>query len=131
MLLTRSSTWILLAVSMCPYEAPAQDTEHEEVEAKFGTTVVIPSGLRGDIYYISPNSASLPKFEKLEPVGTIYTNGLNIPPREFTEGFPGVTKRVEFFAIDYTGRFISTSRASTASHWRPTMDRSFTSTARR
>jgi hypothetical protein len=24
--------------------------------------------------------------------------------RDFTEGFPGVTKRFEWFAIDYTGR---------------------------
>jgi hypothetical protein len=105
MLSRRSPTWLLLAIWLCPVNVAAQEPAHEEVEAKFGTTVVIPSGLRGDIYYISPNSASLPKFEKLEPVGTIYTNGLNIPPREFTEGFPGVTKRVEFFAIDYTGRF--------------------------
>jgi hypothetical protein len=30
---------------------------------------------------------------------------LNIPSREFTEGFPGVTDRVEWFAIDYSGRF--------------------------
>ena len=78
---------------------------HEEVEAKFGSTVVIPSGLRGQIYNIPVNTAVLPKFEKLEPVGTIYTNGLNISPREFTEGFPGVTNRVEWFALDYTGRF--------------------------
>jgi hypothetical protein len=104
--------WVLLAVWLCTVNAAAQEASattpeppHEEVEAKFGTTVVIPSGLRGDIYYISHNSVALPKFEKLERVGTIYTNGLNIPPREFTEGFPGVTKRVEFFAIDYTGRF--------------------------
>jgi len=30
---------------------------------------------------------------------------LNVPLRDFTEGFPGVTKRQEWFAIDYTGRF--------------------------
>jgi len=78
---------------------------HEQLEAHFGTTVVIPSGLKGLIYLLQPGTLWLPKFEKLEPVGTIYTNGLNIPTRDFTEGFPGVTNRFEWFAIDYTGRF--------------------------
>jgi hypothetical protein len=81
------------------------DSSPDGVEARFGTTVVIASGLRGLIYNLRPNTLALPKFEKLEPVGTIYTNGLNISPRDFTEGFPGVTKRIEWFAIDYTGRF--------------------------
>jgi hypothetical protein len=71
----------------------------------FGTTVVIPSGLRGQIYYIHRNSKALPQFERLKPVGTIYTTALNVPPRDFNEGFPGVTDRFEWFAIDYTGRF--------------------------
>jgi len=71
----------------------------------FGTTVVIPSGLRGKIYYIHRNSKALPRFEELKPVGSIYTTALNVPPRAFTQGFPGVTERFEWFAIDYTGRF--------------------------
>jgi len=72
--------------------------------ATFGSTVIIPGGLKGQIYLIEPRE-NLPKFEKLEPVGTIYAKGLYIPPREFMEGFPGVTDRVEWFAIDFTGRF--------------------------
>ena len=92
----------------------AQDPPPEEigahfettvVESRFGTTAVNPSGLRGEIYYLPPGTEALPKFQKMKPVGVIYTNGLNIPPRDFTEGFPGVTDRVEWFAIDYTGRF--------------------------
>lgn len=71
----------------------------------FGTTVVIPSGLRGQIYYIKHNTRALPRFEELKPVGTIYTTTLNVPERAFSEGFPGVTNRFEWFAIDYTGRF--------------------------
>ncbi len=71
----------------------------------FGTTVVIPSGLRGAIYHIHHNANKLPKFEKLKSVGTIYTTSLNIPPQDFQQGFPGVSKRFEWFAIDYTGRF--------------------------
>ncbi|MDX2055046.1 MAG: PA14 domain-containing protein [Polyangiaceae bacterium] len=35
----------------------------------------------------------------------MYTNVLNIPERVMTGGFPGVTTRNEWFAIDYVGRF--------------------------
>ncbi len=79
---------------------PAQD----EVPV-FGTTVVLPSGLKGEVYNLHANTAKLPNFKRMKPVGVIYTNSLNIPPREFTSGFPGVTDRFEWFAIDYTGRF--------------------------
>lgn len=72
---------------------------------KFGTTVVVPLGLSGAIYHIPSNTAKLPNFRKLKLKGTIYTASLNVPPQDFRQGFPGVTKRFEWFAIDYTGRF--------------------------
>jgi PA14 domain len=72
----------------------------------FGTTVVIPSGLRGLVYHIHHRTTKLPDFEKMKPAGAaIYTSSLNLPPQDFQQGFPGVTKRFEWFAIDYTGRF--------------------------
>jgi len=43
--------------------------------------------------------------EKMKSVGTIYTTSLNIPPQDFQQGFPGVSKRFEWFAIDYAGKF--------------------------
>src|SRR5580704_4073571 len=78
----------------------------EEPIPVFGTTVVISSGLRGLVYYIHHNRTQLPDFEKLKPAGpAIYTSSLNLPPQDFKQGFPGVTKRTEWFAIDYNGRF--------------------------
>jgi hypothetical protein len=71
----------------------------------FGTTVVSTSGLQGRIYYLKPRTVKLPRFDDLKPVGTIYTNALNIWPQEFSAGFPGITDRFEWFGIDYTGRF--------------------------
>ena len=71
----------------------------------FGTTVVIPSGLRGQIYNIGHRTKRLPDFAKMKPVGVIYTSMLNVPLQDFKRGFPGVTKRYEWFAIDYAGRF--------------------------
>lgn len=71
----------------------------------FGTTVVIPSGLHGRVYHIKHWTKQLPDFKKMKPVGSIYTTSLNVPPQDFQQGFPGVTKRFEWFAIDYTGKF--------------------------
>ena len=70
----------------------------------FGISVYL-SGLTGQIYSIQENSKKLPDFKKLKPIGTVYTYSLAIPPRDFMEGFPGLPDRVEWFAIDYTGRF--------------------------
>jgi hypothetical protein len=78
----------------------------EQSTPVFGTTVVIPSGLRGLVYHIHRRATELPNFQKMKPAGPpIYTSSLNLPPQDFRRGFPGVTKRIEWFAIDYTGRF--------------------------
>src|SRR5580692_7912856 len=77
----------------------------EQPVAVFGTTVVIPSGLRGDIYYLPSNTQTLARLSQLHPQGSIYTTSLNVPPQSFLMGFPGITKRFEWFAIDYTGKF--------------------------
>jgi len=81
----------------------AQETSKPEVV--FGTTVVASSGLEGKIYHIDTDTTKLPNFKKMKPVGKIYTTTLNVPAQDFLIGFPGVTKRFEWFAIDYTGRF--------------------------
>jgi hypothetical protein len=88
----------LAAVAMC-LAAPQSETP------TFGTTVYASSGLRGSIYFIHRNSKKLPNFQKLKTVGDIYTPALNVPPQAFDRGFPGVTDRFEWFAIDYTGKF--------------------------
>jgi hypothetical protein len=77
----------------------------QESGAVFGITVVIPSALEGRIYHLRHNTKELPDFAKMKPAGTIYTTSLNIPTQNFRRGFPGVTKRFEWFAIDYSGRF--------------------------
>ena len=77
----------------------------EDPVAVFGTTVVIPSGLKGDIYHLPTNTESLDVLARLHPQGSIYTTSLNVPPQDFRIGFPGVTDRFEWFAIDYSGKF--------------------------
>ena len=77
----------------------------QEQPVSFGTTVVVPGGFEGVIYHISSRSKAIPDLRKIKPQGKIYASSLNVPGRDFKEGFPGVTKRQEWFAIEYTGRF--------------------------
>jgi len=104
--------WSLL--TMLVFEAAAQEsappykfstTVTGEPLYTFGTSVVANSGFKGDIYLLKPETSKLPNFSRLKPVGSIYTTYLCVPRRSFDEGFPGITDRFEWFAIDYNGRF--------------------------
>jgi hypothetical protein len=97
---------LIAAIGLATVAGLAQEQEQTgEPVYVFGTTVVIPSGLKGVIYFISHSPKKLLDLEKEKPRGTIYTSALNIPPQDYSLGFPGVTKRFEWFAIDYTGKF--------------------------
>lgn len=80
---------------------------NEQSESTFGTTVVIPAGLRGDLYFIPDSTTVLPDFEKdhIKRAGEIWTDTLNVSPRHWSTGFPGLSSRFEWFAIDYSGKF--------------------------
>jgi hypothetical protein len=107
-LIPRLSAMACLAVALCGAQKPVSKLgalPGDAPPATFGVTVVDSSGLQGQVYLIQEGSRSLPNFKKLKPAGSVYTSSLNISPRRFTEGFPGITDRFEWFAIDYTGRF--------------------------
>jgi hypothetical protein len=89
--------WGLLAVSLLAQTPGAADPV-------FGTTVYSSSGLTGKVYFVSPSTIQLPRFRESRAVGTIYTTSLHVPPQSFTRGFPGITNRFEWFAIDYRGK---------------------------
>ena len=61
--------WFLVVVACGPAAGSAQ-----EPTARFGTTVAINSGLRGEIYHLHRDTEWLPVFRKMKPVGTIYTS---------------------------------------------------------
>ncbi|MFA5399846.1 MAG: PA14 domain-containing protein [Dehalococcoidia bacterium] len=69
----------------------------------FGSTQILNKGFKGNIYYLEEGTSHLPDFSKMTPVGTIYIEQLDIPDRDFTEGFPGITNRFEWFGISYVG----------------------------
>jgi PA14 domain len=100
---------LMLSLALC---AAAQEPQYKFSTTvygtppyTFGTTTMSNSGFHGQIYFIDPGSRKLPHFSRLKPVGSIYVPYLCVPARSFEEGFPGVTDRFEWFAIDYTGKF--------------------------
>ncbi|MFY9260206.1 MAG: PA14 domain-containing protein [Gallionella sp.] len=74
-------------------------------DSVFGSDAFVAGSLRGEIFFISQVN-SLPDLDSLHPVGqALYATSLNISPRRFDQGFPGIPDRTEWFAIKYTGRF--------------------------
>ena len=103
-LVTLAKACLVLIGCIC-LVAAGQPSSHPDTIPTFGTTVVSSSGFRGDIYLIDPDTSYLPNFKHRAPIGRIYTTNLNVPPRDFRAGFPGVTNRVEWFVIDYVAKF--------------------------
>lgn len=93
-----------LALALAAVSLMGQDPQ-EPPTVTFGTTVAISSGLQGDLYMLEPGTQELPSFKRKNSIGTIYTTSLQLWPRLFDQGFPGITDRFEWFAIDYNGRF--------------------------
>lgn len=70
----------------------------------FGSTDDLDASFTGNVYYLPENTRTIPDLGALEPVGTVHTRRIDIAPRRFDEGFPGIGERFEWFAIRYTAR---------------------------
>lgn len=69
----------------------------------FGSKEKTEVSMEGKIYFLPADTGRLPDFSRLTSVGSIYTAKWDIPERDFSQGFPGVTDRFEWFAVDYRG----------------------------
>lgn len=72
-------------------------------QAVFGTKEKTDVSMEGQIYYLPTDASKLPDFASLQSHGSIFTDKWEIPEHAFTAGFPGVTDRFEWFALDYRG----------------------------
>ncbi len=75
-------------------------------EPSFGTKDPGLLEMKGAIYFLPEDTEAMPaNLDAKQPQGFIYTGRLDVPVREFTEGFPGVTDRFEWFGLLYDGTF--------------------------
>ncbi len=63
----------------------------------------IKGGFQGTVYALPEWSRKLPDFARLAALGTLTLPALDVAQRNYTDGFPGVAGRVEWFAIDFHG----------------------------
>ena len=75
-------------------------------ETVFGTTGRVETNmLEGRIFQLEPGTKKLPQnmHKDYESLIVLYARKIDIPPRNFTEGFPGLADVFEWFGIQYRG----------------------------
>lgn len=76
----------------------------------FGSVTPGENSFCGDVYELPPGASSVWSFLSLDPVGSIYTDSLDVPNEDITRmgGIPGITHSSIWFGIDYYGEFYVT-----------------------
>ena len=77
-------------------------------QGAFGSVQRMDVSVEGKIFLLphkpdNPGVIKLKDFESLPSTGSVFTEKWDIPSRSFTDGFPGVTDRFEWFSLDYQG----------------------------
>jgi hypothetical protein len=76
----------------------------------FGSVAPGENTFCGDVYELPAGVTALSSFRELDPVGSLYTNAINVPNQDITRmgGIPGITHSSVWFGIDYYGKFYVT-----------------------
>jgi hypothetical protein len=76
----------------------------------FGSVTPSENAFCGDVYELPKGTSSVWSFLNLDPVGSVYTNSLDVPNEDITSmgGIPGITHSSVWFGIDYYGKFYVT-----------------------
>jgi len=86
-----------------PASAPQASACSRPADKAFGTVTKTELSIEGRIYFLKETATKLPDFSKEKSQGSVFADQFDVPPQDFTAGFPGVTNRFEWFAIDYQG----------------------------
>ena len=85
-------------------EVPIKVPDHMDAGLGIFTTEVLPGhGLVGEVYVPRGPITKMPNFDHLVPIYTFVTANLNVPTRNYTQGFPTPEKQtvLENFAIRF------------------------------
>lgn len=91
--------FLILFITTHGYPLYGQDSE------PFGQNERLSNALRGEIYFLPEGTYQLPDFDTLKPAGTIYSRSIDVSPRDWQSGFPGLPDRFEWFAVVYKASF--------------------------
>ena len=90
------------------YALAASEPEGAQMKRRktLGSPLPKPNALCGDVYELPTTTTFLPSdFRKLNAVGALYADSLDVPEQILSDGLPGATARSEWFGIDYYGEF--------------------------
>jgi hypothetical protein len=69
------------------------------------TTRTRQPAFTGEVFFVEPGTQRIPDLSKLTPQGQIFCETFDVAPRKFSDGFPGLSERFEWFVIRYRGQF--------------------------
>jgi hypothetical protein len=58
-------------------------------------------GYVGLLFQLPENTAALPDLDSMTPLGQVTALTLDVPPRDWTQGFPGIPNLTTWFAIEF------------------------------
>jgi hypothetical protein len=102
---TRTAAFILILATLATCGPKAS-------QRPFGLHGYVKHGLRGQYYTVQKGQSRLPDFDALHFKATVFAPVLNVVPQSSADGFPGLTDRNEWFAMDYRS-LLSVERAGT------------------
>lgn len=70
----------------------------------FGSTQEMDNSLLAKVFEVPDNGNSVNEITDNQLGNDFYSKEINVPERSFSEGFPGITDRYEWFGIIYSGQ---------------------------
>ena len=101
--------WLILALTASGAQSqPRPDAACRAPPGAFGSVQKMDVSMEGKIFLLpnkpdNPYLVKLKDFDTLPSSGSIFAEKWDIPSRSFTDGFPGVTNRFEWFSLTYQG----------------------------
>jgi hypothetical protein len=72
----------------------------------FGDSIPVSNGLLGRVYLLPDTTRHLPDFDTITPLPQpIFAQEINVPWQKWSDGFPGLRDRIEWFGIEYRCTF--------------------------
>lgn len=106
--LSLSLCLVFLLARTAAGKSPAPVAECKAPHGAFGSIQKMDVSMEGKIFLLpkkpeNEHLVTLKDFDSLPSTGSVFTDKWDIPSRSFTEGFPGVTDRFEWFSLTYQG----------------------------
>jgi len=96
---------IILVISACNNNKPTI-AGNTNTTNTFGDSIPSSSGLVGEVFLLPDTTTMLPDFDTMKALDSkIYAQEINVPSQSWSQDFPGLRNRFEWFGIEYNCTF--------------------------